>query len=178
MSVWVEFEFLRLHLYRSVIHLISLVFDVAPILIDHLPCQFEFSSRTYIDWSSFILVCVQFESGSHPYRSVIFLSIHFQFELRSYLYRLVIFPSVQFNLVWVSGTTPILIGHHSSCWFVFEFLGSHLYRSAISHQFSLSFRDRTYINWSFIRFIGLSLHLGTAPISIGHFPCQFEFEFF
>ena len=80
------------------------------------------------------------------------------------------------------------IDHSSFC--QFEFSGSHLCRSIIPRFVSLSFRDRTYIDRSFLVLsvsvlVGVAsisidhLHVifvsiqvfGTTPISIGHFPC-------
>ena len=106
-------------------------------------------------------------------------------------------------LVWVFKTATISIGHHffssvwvfwdltnidrsSSCQFVFEFLGPHLYRSVIiwlvlvwvlgPHLYRsviilsilvLVFRDRTYINWSSSCQFKFEF-FGTTPISINH----------
>ena len=89
--------------------------------------------------------------------------------------------SISLCSVWVE-TTHIWIGH---LYCQFEFLGSHLYRSTIFLSIWV-FRDRTYIDWSFILSVWVwvfraapisidhlpislcSVWVGTAPISIGH----------
>ena len=83
-SSFYQFELSGSHLYRSIIHLVNLVFGTAPISVGHSYYQFSFQDYTYID-RSFIL-SVQF-SGPHLYRSV----IH--------------------HVSLVFRTTPILIGH-------------------------------------------------------------------
>ena len=65
MSVWVYFEFLGSHLYRSVIFLSVCV-------------QFELGPHVY--WSIIYLVSSISVLGPHLYRSTIFLSVCVQFE--------------------------------------------------------------------------------------------------
>ena len=125
--------------------------------------------RTYINRS--FIMSVQFELGSHLYRSVIFLSIYVQFELGPHLYRSVIVISVRVR---------ILRSH--LYWSVIHLVNSVCVRAAlisiIHHQVSSV--------WVFraapisIGHLPISLCLvwvfGTTPISISHSPClQFEF---
>ena len=92
-------------------------------------------------------VRVQFNSGGHQYWSTITLSYQFVFRDRTYIDR-----SLSCQLEF--GSAPISIGHHPI-------------------SLSLS-RGRTYIDRPFPCHI--SLWVGTAPISIGHSFCQFQFS--
>ena len=136
----------------------------APISISHFSCQFEFSGL-HLYWSAICLsvwvgiapisidhFSCQFEfSRSHLYWSAIFLSVCVQFELRSHLYRSTIFLLVCVQLE----------------------SGLHLYQSVTtSFVFSLSW-GRNYIDRS--PHLMCLVWVGVAPISINHFPCQFEF---
>ena len=120
-----------MHLYRSIIHLVSLVFGTAPISIDHLPtslCLIRVGiAPISIGHSSCHSSSCHFKFlRPHLYWSVIVISVKFEF-LGSYLYRSVIFLSVCVQ---------------------FEFSGPHLYRS-IDHSYcQFNFRDCTYINRS------------------------------
>ena len=111
-------------------------------------------------------------SGSHLYRSAIFLLVYVQFESGPHLYQSVIILSVQVCV-----------------------LGPHLYWSIILCV-SLSFWGRTYIDRpsSYHFHVSSSLFFEVAPVSIGHlaislclvrvrtapilivhFLCEFEF---
>ena len=132
-----QFEFLRLHLYRSVIVMSIWVFGAASISIDHL---------------SISLCSVRVRTT--PDRYVIHLVSHLSCQFEFFLGRTYIDQSF-------------------SC--KFEFLGPHLYWSVIHLVSSVwVFRDRTYIDRSFVLSVWVCV-FGTAPISIDHFPCQFEF---
>ena len=159
------------HLYRSVIHLVCLVwvFETAPILIGHLHvnsmsvwvfrvipiwighsfCQFSFSNRTYIDWSLSCQFVFGF-LGSHLYWSAIFLSSYIRFWfLGPHLYWLIISMSVQF-------------------------LEPHLHRSAIFLSICVQFDLGSYLYQLVIHLVNSVFK--TAPMSICHSSCQFSFR--
>ena len=145
---------------------------VAPISINHFPCQFEFFRTAPISISDF-RDSLSF-SGSHLYQSAIFLTFPYQFEFFK--------------------TTPILISHFS--WQI-EFSGLHPYWSAIFLSFHviLSFSGlylyrliifrvqfesgpHLYQSAIFLSFLCQFEFFGTAPISISHSSfCQFQLEF-
>ena len=178
-----QFECSGPHLYQSVIFHVSLSFRIAAISIDHhlvslslcfggrididrpYSHHFVFSlsrGRTYIDRS---LSC-QFEfSGSHLYRSAIFLSFPFQFELGPHLYRSTIFPSfcVQFeSRSHLYRSTTFL----SVC-VQFE-SGPHLYLSVIILSVQVCVLGPHLYRSVIIVFVWV--WVGVVPIWIDHFP--------
>ena len=102
-------------------------------------------------------------------------------RLRHTLLFEIIKPLVDCITFWPScwSLWVIILGHIPSyrvClhhYFNYHLVLSHLIRSS-SCQFNLFLAiDYTYIDQSF----SYQFVFGTAPISIGHLPCQFEFEF-
>ena len=197
-----QFECSGPHLYQSVIFHVSLSFRIAAISIDHhlvslslcfggrididrpYSHHFVFSlsrGRTYIDRS---LSC-QFEfSGSHLYRSAIFLSFPFQFELGPHLYRSAIFPSfcVQFesrlhlyrSAIFLSVCVQFESGPHLYLSVIILsvqvcVLGPHLYRSAIFLLFCVQFESGPHLYRSVI-IVSVWVWVGVVPIWIDHFP--------
>ena len=80
LSVWVQFEYLGSHLYRSVIVLLVWVwvFETVSISINHsLSCQFEFS-RSHLYWSVIFLSVWVWVFLDHTY---IDRSLSYQFEV-------------------------------------------------------------------------------------------------
>ena len=88
LSVCVQFG-LGPHPYLSIIHRVNSVFGVASISIDHLPCQFEFIlsfwGHTYIDRSSSCQFVFS-SSWDHTYIDRLFiLSVQLVFWGRTYI---------------------------------------------------------------------------------------------
>ena len=164
----VEF-FSRLHLYWSVSHLVSSIFRTAPISIDHYLVSLSLSSqdRTYITRLSSVLVCV-FKVAPISIGHLSISSVRLSFS-GPHLYRLIIHCLV--SSIWVR-VAPISIGHLSISLVRLRFLGPHLYRSVIhlscpfEFEFLRSHLYRSVINSAWL--------FGTAPISIGHWSCQFS----
>ena len=191
LSCQFEFDFLGLHLYRLVIHLVRSIFCITPILIGHLSCQFEFSlsfwDHTYIDRPS----SCQFVFNSSWGRTYIDRSSSCQFVFslswdHTYINRS---SSCQFEIGFWGRT---YINQPSSYQFVFSLsLGCTYIDRSSSCQFRFEFQNRIYIDRSFFLLVWV---FETASISIGHFhvnlsfwdhiyidwssSCQFEFVFF
>ena len=198
LSVWVWVFKLGSHLYRSVIvllvwvcvfwvvlisishlpiNLCSVWVGTAPISIDHrlVSLSLHFLGRTNINRPSSYHFVFNL-SWDHTYIDQSFISlVQLEFGVApiSIGHLLVSLCSVRVE------TAPISICylHVSSVWV----LRLHLYQSVIflSVQFSLSFRERTYIYRSFILSWQFCLSFEAAPISIGHLlisSVQFEFS--
>ena len=168
-SFFLSVQFSKLHLYRSVIHLFSLVWGF-------------FGDYTYIDRSFVLSVYIQFELGPHLYRSVT--------HLVSSVWVLGIAPiSIgHFNEISVLETTPISISHfHEISVFgtalilIDHFHVSSVFGTApisIGHSLvdSSSSQGRIYIDWSFVLLVcvqfELGLHLYRSVIVLS---VQFEF---
>ena len=155
----------RLHLYRSIIHRVSLSWGRTPI---DRPSSYQFEfilsfrDHTFIDRPFFY----PFELRPHLYWSTIFLSVWV------WVFRVGTAPisidhlSIISSSIYVFGTAPISIGHFLMSVRVgaAPILIGHV---PIIFHVSLNFWDRIYIDRSFV----MSVWVGVAPISISHLPC-------
>ena len=167
------------------------VFEVAPISIDHhLVCLSMSRGHTYIDQPSSYHFHVSSSFRDHTYIDRSFSILVWVFGTAP----ISIGHSSFYLFVFLVETAPILIGHRFICsslsqcrtyinqsfsyHFVFNLSRDRTYidrPSSYHFHVSLSFQNRTYIDWSF--FLCQS-ELGPHPyrsVIFLSFPCQFEF---